>query len=160
METYFEHLRSNYDQKVRIFSDVKAGLEHLKAAGYRLGVVTNQKREFTVRGLELGQILPFFDTIVTLDDVKEGKPSPQPVIQAMVRIGAKPEETLMIGDSKYDVLAASAAKVKSAVLEWYGKADWKVVVPDYHFDNFLEFMHELATVKRQSFWKAEVTLHG
>lgn len=145
LASYFAHVRTDRGRNNGLFPFVKEGLEQLKSAGFRLGVVTNKQREFASKELRFTQVYPLFDAIVTLDDVREGKPSAEPVLQAMERVGARPEETLMVGDSKYDVLAARVANVKSAVLEWYGNGHVANPVPDYRFPGFREFAERLLT---------------
>ncbi len=148
-ETYENRLQANYEEKIRIFPQVKAGLEILHQAGYCLGIVTNKQRAFAERDLQRFDLEHLFDAVVTLDDVTEGKPSAEPVIKAMNEIGALPERTLFVGDSHYDVAAAKAAQVKSVVLHWYTETSEGVVEPkaDYRFLSFQQFTEALLTVK-------------
>lgn len=147
LETYFAYIHAHHDEKVRLFPEVEKGLKALKSVGYSLGIVTNKQREFTVRGLKIAGIFHLFDSIVTLDDVEEGKPSPEMLIKAMWEIGASADASLMVGDSKYDLLAANAAKVPFAALEWYGPEDWHDPAPQYRFADFQELVQELLAVK-------------
>jgi pyrophosphatase PpaX len=55
----------------------------------------------------------------------------------------------MIGDSRYDVLAAVGARVPSAVLEWYGREEWKYAAPDFRYSDFHSFVTEMLAVKIQ-----------
>lgn len=147
LEAYFAHIRQHHDEKVRLFPSVREGLKDLKRSGFRLGIVTNKQFDLTMAGLEKEHIADLFDTIVALDHVRNGKPAAEPVELAIQRLGAKPETVLMIGDSPYDVSAAQAAHVKSAVLEWYGSEQWPKVIPDYRFRDFDQLVAELATVR-------------
>jgi HAD superfamily hydrolase (TIGR01509 family) len=52
-----------------------------------------------------------FDFVITIDDVKNSKPNPEQLILVMKKTRVKPEETLMVGDSIYDGLAAKRAGV-------------------------------------------------
>lgn len=56
-------------------------------------------------GLKLTGIGAFFDTVVTLDDVKQPKPDPEPVRLALSRLGCDPSEAIMVGDNYHDVMA-------------------------------------------------------
>ena len=47
------------------------------------------------------------------------KPDPLPILKALTNLNANPEETLYIGDTLTDVVAASAANVKT-LLALYG----------------------------------------
>jgi pyrophosphatase PpaX len=146
LEAYFTHIRQHQDKNVRLFPGVKEGLQQLKRYGFQLGIVTNKQYDLTVADLRLAEILNLFDTIVALDHVRAGKPAAEPVTLAIRRLRADPGSVLMIGDSRYDVLAAQAASVKSAVLEWYGKEEWQNPVPDRRYANFDQLIEELASV--------------
>ena len=60
----------------------------------------------------------YFDTIVTCDDTDKHKPDPEPVNIALERLGSRPEEAVMIGDSIFDILCAKGAGVKSVLVSW------------------------------------------
>lgn len=149
MEQYFAYVRENHEQHVRLFPYVREGLEKLKAAGYQLAIVTNKQREFAVAGLEMANIDHLFDSVVSVDDVSRGKPAAEPVQKALSELGKRPEQAMMIGDSRYDVLAAVGAGVQSVVLEWYGKEEWKYAAPDYRYADFQVFVTEMLAVKAQ-----------
>jgi len=150
LDSYFTYINTHHDAQVQLFPYVQEGLISLKSAGYRLGIVTNKQREFTMSGLQTAGILPFFDAIVTLNDVTVGKPSPEMLLKAMKEIGVTPETSLMIGDSKYDLLAAAAAKISFTALEWYGSEDWQMnPAPNNRYPNFQLFVQDLLTVKRR-----------
>lgn len=56
-------------------------------------------------GLKLTGIGEFFETVVTLDDVTNAKPDPEPVLLALKQLGSEPAEAIMVGDNYHDVLA-------------------------------------------------------
>ncbi|MDH4617509.1 HAD-IA family hydrolase [Brevibacillus sp. AY1] len=147
LNLYFAYVRENLARHTKLFPGVKEGLEQLKASGYQLGVVTNKQREFAVAGLELAGIDSYFDVVVAVDDVMRGKPSAEPVLRALTLMGKQPEQAMMIGDSRYDVVAAWEADVPSVVLEWYGCEEWKYVIPTYRYPDFRTFVAELLTVQ-------------
>jgi len=43
--------------------------------------------------------------------VERGKPDPAPILLALARLSARPDEAVVVGDSVYDVLAAKRAGV-------------------------------------------------
>jgi phosphoglycolate phosphatase len=59
--------------------------------------------------LELHGLDPHVDALVGRDTVEHVKPHPQPLLEAVDRIGARPESTLFVGDSDSDAEAARRA---------------------------------------------------
>jgi phosphoglycolate phosphatase len=51
-------------------------------------------------------------------DTAPGKPHPGMVLQCMAATGACPEDTVMIGDTSYDILMARAAKAHAVGVSW------------------------------------------
>jgi HAD superfamily hydrolase (TIGR01549 family) len=85
----------------------------LHAAGIETALITRNTRRFVDVTLE--RIGMSFDTVITRDDA-EPKPSPAPLHLACERLALFPEETWMVGDFKYDVLAGRAAGCGATVL--------------------------------------------
>lgn len=98
----FRNLSSNVDLQ-RIFST-------LVNDGYKIGVCSNSIRKTVLTVLSKLGIIEFVDLIISNQDVKNSKPHPEMYWKAMSIIGALPEETLIIEDSPYGLLAASRSK--------------------------------------------------
>ena len=91
------------------YPGVVDGLRALKARGLPLGVVTNKPDVFIAPLLKKTGLSGFFDVLVGGDTLPRIKPDPMPVVWACGRLGALPKETLFVGDSLNDALAARAA---------------------------------------------------
>jgi len=106
----FEH---HYGQTVataaELYPSVRDGLARLAAHRLPLAVVTNKPRAFTLPLLEQLQIGDAFAAVVCGDDRWPRKPAPEMLLAACERMTSLPAETLMLGDSANDVLAARAA---------------------------------------------------
>lgn len=150
LEHYFAYVRAHLADHAKLFPHVRESLEQLKAAGYQLAIVTNKQREFALTSLALAGIDQLFDAVVAVDDVAQGKPSPEPLQKALDELGKRPEQALMIGDSRFDVLAAKAAGVPAVVLEWYGREEWTHAIPEYRYPDFQTFAAEMLTVKTKA----------
>jgi len=71
---------------------------HLKGRGLKIGLVTNSGRNLVTKILDtLNLETRYFDVIITGTDVKP-KPSHEPFLLALERIGCKIEETVYVGD--------------------------------------------------------------
>jgi pyrophosphatase PpaX len=56
--------------------------------------------------------------LIASDSTTKHKPDPEPVLVAMERLGARPEDTVFVGDSPYDMMAAVAAGVRPVGVAW------------------------------------------
>ena len=91
------------------FPNVIAGLDAMKAAGYRLGCITNKVERYTtplLRGIGLAH---YFDIVLAGDTLPEKKPHPLPLLHSAKFFGVPVERLLLIGDSLSDTQAARAA---------------------------------------------------
>jgi len=59
--------------------------------------------------LNKAMILDYFDIILSNEDVKEAKPSPQIYLLAMEKLGVTPDETIIVEDSPHGIEAATAS---------------------------------------------------
>ena len=125
-----------------LYDDVKEGLFTLKAAGFRLAIITNKPAEFIqpiLTGLGISNI---FELLIGGNTLAERKPHPGPLFYALEQLNVTAEQCLMIGDSKNDILAAKAANIDSVGLTYgynYGE-DINNYQPQWCFDNFKELL--------------------
>jgi phosphoglycolate phosphatase len=108
------------------FPGVLDALERLRAAGLRLACVTNKAAAYTTPLLEKTGLAPFFDSVVSADQVGTRKPHPGPVWHACRTLGVIPGETALIGDSANDAEAARAAGCR-VLLVSYGYSEGRDV---------------------------------
>jgi pyrophosphatase PpaX len=109
--SYYSLRRIAYNCSV--FSDAPKVLESLKANGIKMAIVTSRSRKEVMPILKKFGIEPYFDVIVTRDDIQSSKPSPEPLAFAIERMGLKPDETVMVGDMPTDILAGKKAGTKT-----------------------------------------------
>ncbi len=131
-KTYIEYNESIHDDRVEIFEDVKPTLEKIKNQGHSLCIVTSKRKVLAQRGLEIFDLHNYFKGIIGYEDTDKHKPNPDPIIKALSLLKAKPEETIMIGDSEFDIKCAKNAGIKSAFVSWSEAGDYQDnIVPDY-----------------------------
>ncbi len=118
LKAYREYNVAHHNQMVRLFPNVHECLQQLREQGVKLGVVTTKMRASTERSLRFFHLLELFDCIVTVEDVEHPKPHPEPVLQALQLLGADANQSVMVGDSAFDLLAAQAAGVKALGVAW------------------------------------------
>lgn len=80
------------------FRDTQAALEALASAGYRLGLIANQRGAHAAARLEWSGLLDHFEVCLVSGEVGMAKPDPSMFALALQMAGCQPEEALMVGD--------------------------------------------------------------
>ena len=108
---------------VRPFPKARELLERMRADGARLVVATSASDD-ELRGLlaALGADWLIDDT-TSSSDAKRSKPDPDIVRVAVDKAGVGPERCAMLGDTPYDVEAASRSRVRAVALRCGGHGD-------------------------------------
>lgn len=83
----------------------------LRAAGLKLVVATSAKDHELSALLEAAGVDDLLHETTTASDVEQSKPEPDIVHAALTKIGLPPSETIMLGDTPYDIAAALQADV-------------------------------------------------
>lgn len=96
--------------ETRPVAGVPATLAALRGAGLELGICTNKPERATWAVLRALGLDGHFAAVVGGDSVPGArKPDPAMVLAVLDRIGARPDQAVMVGDSGNDVAAARAA---------------------------------------------------
>lgn len=92
-----------------VFPGVVAGLEALKARGWKLACLTNKPTAFARPLLAAKGLDGYFSAVFGGDAFERKKPDPLPLQKTCEALGTVPARTLMVGDSSNDAQAARAA---------------------------------------------------
>ncbi len=104
--------------EMSVSADVLTWLAAMQGTGIDMAILTNRKTsEVTALVTQLG-ISEYFRLIVGRDGPVRPKPAPDPIIHIMAELGARPEDTVVIGDSDSDYEAANAAGVSYYHVGW------------------------------------------
>ncbi|MCP4488945.1 MAG: phosphoglycolate phosphatase [Gammaproteobacteria bacterium] len=109
LPVFWDLYSTNICVRSLLYGGVIEGLEYLRSRSYKIGCVTNKARSFTLPLLEQLQVAQYFEVTICGDDTARKKPDPLPLLTAARRLNTKPEQSLLLGDSKSDVQAARAA---------------------------------------------------
>jgi phosphoglycolate phosphatase len=116
---YQAHYLAVNGQHSAVYPGVREGLAALRARGLPLACLTNKPLGFA-RPLLLAKGLEgFFAHVFGGDSFARTKPDPLPLIKTCEALGTPPAQTLMVGDSQNDGIAARAAGCP-VVLVTYG----------------------------------------
>ena len=98
-------------------------LTHIQGL-YPMAIVSARDEKSTMRFLTQFDLTKYFDVIVTGLSAPHTKPYPDPLLLAAQKLGVKPQECLMIGDTTVDMRAGKAAGAQTVgVLCGFGEED-------------------------------------
>jgi HAD superfamily hydrolase (TIGR01509 family) len=103
--------REHYLPQLQAFEGTRELLEALSADGLKLVAATSASEEDLKGLLRQAGIEDLIDQAANSDDAEESKPAPDIVEAALRRAGSDAHESIMIGDTPYDIGAARQAGV-------------------------------------------------
>ena len=131
--TYRAYNLTHHDALVRPYDGVVEEVVKLQRKGMRLGLVTSKLKDGAMKGLRLAGLDQAFEIVIGAGEVTNPKPHPEPVLKALELLGAAPERTVFIGDSRHDLECGRAAGVKTAAVLWgpFDRSHLADLSPDY-----------------------------
>ncbi len=115
--TAFFDLRQKPDHDEPLFPGMRKLLDDLLAQECLLGVATGKSRRGLDATLALHGLEDLFTTLQTSDRAR-GKPDPHMVELVIAETGCDARNTVMIGDTTYDILMAVNAGVNAIGVTW------------------------------------------
>jgi HAD superfamily hydrolase (TIGR01509 family) len=113
-------IREMYPRVFEDDVDLVPGAEHLlrklHVRNVKLALVTSTLGrfiEFKLIPLKKHGLRDLFQTVITLDDVKNRKPSGDPLLECARRLGENPEKCAYVGDATVDIVAGKAAGMRT-----------------------------------------------
>lgn len=118
IEIYRDYQRQHHEAMMKPFDGVVKTVKALKDKGVKIALVTSRGSKSSMEGLEMCGMLNCFDALVTADKCEKHKPEPEPILMALKLLNAKKENTLMVGDTRFDLISAKKAGVCSVLVGW------------------------------------------
>jgi HAD superfamily hydrolase (TIGR01549 family) len=136
-----QDIKSNYSyyskkdiQKIKISKKHIKELNYLKK-DYLLSVFTSKDK---IRTLTILKKYKFFNSIVTSDDIKKGKPHPEGIFKILKKNNVKNKNCIYVGDSIHDYLAAKRSGVNYLHAKWGYEKNLKKIYKIKKISSFLE----------------------
>ena len=113
MERYKEH----YHDKTVAYDGIPDMLSEIKAEGLKIAVISNKAEEMAVKVVEklFGGM---FDVVAGKREGFPTKPDPALTLEVIRELGAKPQESVLVGDSGMDMAAAVNAGAAPVGVLW------------------------------------------
>lgn len=118
IEIYRGYQKEHYKEEIKPFPGMVDLIKELKKRGHKVGIITSRLRPTTEIGLEKFGLIDDIDAIVCGGETEEHKPNPEPALLGLKKLNSKSEDTVMIGDSSFDIICANRAGITSVMVEW------------------------------------------
>jgi HAD superfamily hydrolase (TIGR01509 family) len=105
------HLEATYREELPLIDGATEAVARL-AERWPLAVASSSNRPIIDLVLELSGLDRFFLATVSSEEVPRGKPAPDVYLEAARRLGADPERSAAVEDSRNGILSASAAGMR------------------------------------------------
>lgn len=117
VERYRYHFITANPTGSELFAGARETIEQLAEANYLLAVATGKGRQGLNKVLEETGLGEYFHTTRCADETFS-KPHPMMLEQIMDELGVEPGDTLMIGDTEYDMQLASNARTRALAVSY------------------------------------------
>lgn len=112
-----EIFRGEYLPYLQPFPKVKELLARMRQSGLKRVVASASRREEVEEMLDLARIRELVQGATSASDVEDPKPEPDVVMAAIDKLALAPDQVLLLGDTPYDIEAASRIGVGVVALE-------------------------------------------
>ena len=109
-------------KKLPPHDDVIPGLTILKSAGFRMIALTNSPVAVAEEQLKYAGLIDFFETVISVEEVKTLKPDAKVYVHATQKIDVEPSNAYLIAAHAWDVAGAMAIGCKGALIKRVGIA--------------------------------------
>ncbi|HEY3379345.1 MAG TPA: HAD family hydrolase [Armatimonadota bacterium] len=115
---YRQCYQSHHQALLVEFPGVSALLAALHTRGLTLGIVTSKQRASAEDTLQSLGYRHYFSLLIAEEDTPRHKPSPDPLLLALERLGITAQHAIYIGDNPDDIIAAHAAGMPAVAVSW------------------------------------------
>jgi len=128
IERYAAILKERYLGQAKPFPHVPELLMHIRKDGLRIALASSAKKEMLESLKKIAKIEGLTDIDTTSDDAEASKPNPDIFEATMKRLGdVVPGEAIVVGDTPYDVQAATKAGLRTIGLTCGGWAEAELI---------------------------------
>lgn len=132
----------------RMLDNVAPTLHEIRKRGYKMAIATTKIRVHVDAIVEKFGWQDIFDASVAGNEVSQVKPHPEAILLAISRLGATAADSLVIGDTENDILAAQGVPTRVvAVNSPYGGHEKVIALkPDFVVTKLAELIQILERV--------------
>ncbi|MGE3278936.1 MAG: HAD family hydrolase [Candidatus Altimarinota bacterium] len=146
IEVYMKHFPEYVQKNLKLYDGVIELLDLLRQRDIAMGVVTGNKTMEAQGHFDHLQFGHYFPVVICADTIPFQKPSPEPVLEALRRLGKDPSTAVFIGDSEHDIRAGKLAGVKTIAVKGGSSPIERIMEagPDWVLDSIGDVLKEIA----------------
>lgn len=115
---YRGYQKDVFRDRIKLFPGVLELIRGLKEKEYKVGIATSRLKDPTFEGIEVLGLTPYIDEVVTVEDTEKHKPEPEPALACLEKLKSLPEESIMVGDSAFDMGCGKNAGMETVLVSW------------------------------------------
>jgi phosphoglycolate phosphatase len=143
LSCFLDHYRSHLLDTTVPYPGVEKALRD-RAGDYSMAVLTNKPLDMTRSILSALSLDRYFRDVRGGDSFENKKPHPEGLLRVIEGLGASPAETLMVGDSRNDVLAGKGAGAFTCGVTYgLGAEGFAAHSPDFTVDRFPDLFRRI-----------------
>ena len=142
--SYREYQVDRFEKEVTLYDTVSETLKYLHNKDIKIGIATSRIKSSTINALKSFYLDKYFQVIISADDVVKHKPDKEPLIRAIQGLKSNVENTLYVGDSKFDMECALNAEVTPVLVGWQKNSD--ELAEKYKIKHVLNKMWDLTEI--------------
>lgn len=116
--SYDDYMMANHDDMVTAFPGLPEMIDDLAVYDVGTAVVTAKGRKLAERGLRVAGYPETLHVAAAMEDTREHKPNPAPLLAALAHEGAHASDAVYVGDAIYGLQAAEAAGIPAIGVTW------------------------------------------
>ena len=117
-DTHMTYQLQIYREHLVLCPGVAEALRTLNDHGKKCAVVTSRMMQTLSIYLKETGIDRYFGALITPESTQRHKPDPQPVMEALTRLGGTARRAIMVGDSSFDIECGCSAGTDTAFVTW------------------------------------------
>jgi HAD superfamily hydrolase (TIGR01509 family) len=139
-----EIFASDYLPTLRPTQGARSLVSWLKNAGIRITIATSATRDEMTGLLRAAKVDDLIEQVASSDDAESSKPDPDIVVAALSKSGCQSSHAIMLGDTPYDIEAASRAGVATIAFRTGGWPDQELRYAHAIFDDPEDLVRHIA----------------
>ena len=149
LPVYREVFRENCLYRLEPYEGMRELLAAMKAAGWKLAVLTNKPHDRGIESVEAVYGKGYFDYILGEQEGIPKKPDPEGAYRVMKALGVKAEDCLYMGDTNTDMRTAANAGLDAVGAAWgfRGREELEAFHPKFLADSPGELLEMLGLEK-------------